>query len=307
MNIKPLVNTIGKSLSKNSPTILTGLSVAGVITTTVLAVKVTPKAKDILDDYQEKRVEKEVNRLCDEHKEKGTSNISLDDIIDEAETNVGKIPKIDVIKLTWKCYLPVAISAAATIACIIGSHSISSSRNAALVGLYSLSEKALKEYKDELLKLEDGKEKLQEVQEKIAQKQVDGKSKARHGKKKNSEDSKDEVPKTVEEKDILVTGCGDDLCMDSITGRLFTASREYIRECINDLKEESLRNGGTPISVNDVFYKYGLRSMRMWDFLGWNEDNPLEVAFASTLTDKGRPCLVINYVNFPEYDFERVN
>jgi hypothetical protein len=38
---------------KNSPTILTGLGVAGLISTTVMAVRVTPKALNMLSELQD--------------------------------------------------------------------------------------------------------------------------------------------------------------------------------------------------------------------------------------------------------------
>ena len=40
---------VGNSLVKNSPTILTGVSVAGLLTTVAMAVTATPKAIEILD------------------------------------------------------------------------------------------------------------------------------------------------------------------------------------------------------------------------------------------------------------------
>lgn len=47
-------------VSKHSPEILTGLGVASMITSTVFAVKATPKAIKLIEE-EEKRQEKEVN------------------------------------------------------------------------------------------------------------------------------------------------------------------------------------------------------------------------------------------------------
>ena len=69
------------------PSILTGVAVVGVIETTVLAVKATPKAIDILEQMEEKPTKKE-----------------------------------EVIKATWKCYIPSVIACSATIVCILGAN-----------------------------------------------------------------------------------------------------------------------------------------------------------------------------------------
>jgi len=49
MNVKKAAYQMRHLIIKNSPTILTGLAVGGLVTTTVLAVKATPKALDILE------------------------------------------------------------------------------------------------------------------------------------------------------------------------------------------------------------------------------------------------------------------
>lgn len=288
MKLQKAIRTTSKFLSKNSPIILTGLGVAGVIGTTILAIKVTPKAKDILDKEKEKLVEEkatEISRNVPDNEYK-----SMEDIYYEAEDSV-KISKKDIIKMTWKLYVPVALSAASSIACIIGSHAISSKRNAALASLYSLSTAALKEYKDEMLNLEGGKEKVKTIQEKLSQKKVDEKS------------NNDKKPIAESENEIISTGNGDVLCMESITGRLFKSDKESIRMAVNDLMED-LINSGTVISFNDWTQLLGLRNTSMGDFLGWNMDNTLDVQFDSCLTENGKPCLVINYTNLPQFDFE---
>ena len=45
--------SFGKSVSKHSPEILTGIGIAGSITTTVLAIKATPKAVRLVDQKKE--------------------------------------------------------------------------------------------------------------------------------------------------------------------------------------------------------------------------------------------------------------
>lgn len=48
-NIKAAYNAMKKSTIKHSPEILTGIGIAGMVTTTVMAVRATPKALKLRD------------------------------------------------------------------------------------------------------------------------------------------------------------------------------------------------------------------------------------------------------------------
>ena len=52
-NISALFKDVKMAMSKHSPEILTGLGIAGMITTTILAVKATPKALELIEDKKE--------------------------------------------------------------------------------------------------------------------------------------------------------------------------------------------------------------------------------------------------------------
>jgi hypothetical protein len=133
--------TIQKSITKHSPEILMGLGVAGMLTTTVLAVKATPKALRLIEERK---------------KEEGTEKLSA------AET----------VKTTYKCYLPAAGVALVSTGCLIGSASISVRRNAALATAYKIVETGYKEYKEQVIEtLGEKKEEL--IREAIIQKKID--------------------------------------------------------------------------------------------------------------------------------------
>ena len=53
MNVQSMTKNLTTQINKNSPTILTGLSVAGLISTTILAVRATPEAMELI---QEERI-----------------------------------------------------------------------------------------------------------------------------------------------------------------------------------------------------------------------------------------------------------
>lgn len=135
MDIKKLRTNVVNAISDKSPEILIGFGLAGMLTSTVLAVKATPKALDILE--QEDR----------------------------------ELSKVDKVKLTWKCYAPAAIGYCASAACIIGANSVNSKRNAVLAGAYKISEAALLEYRDKVTEVL-GEEKEKEIRDSIAEDRV---------------------------------------------------------------------------------------------------------------------------------------
>jgi hypothetical protein len=121
--------------SKHSPEILTGIGIAGMITTTVLAVKATPKALKLMDDA---RYDKEEDLTVPEK-----------------------------VKVTWKCYIPATLLGLASVGCLIGANSVNLRRKAALATAYKLSETALAEYKEKVIETV-GEEKAKDIRSAIA-------------------------------------------------------------------------------------------------------------------------------------------
>ncbi len=138
-NLSSIVSSVKSFTNKHAPEILTGLGVAGMITTTVLAVKATPKAIRILEEKKQKQ-----------------------------ET----ITKVEIVKSCWKCYVPAVITGAMSAACIIGANSVNARRYAALTTAYKLSETALTEYKEKVIET-IGEKKEQTVLDKVAAKNIE--------------------------------------------------------------------------------------------------------------------------------------
>lgn len=129
------------SVVKHSPAILTGLGIAGLLTTTVLAVRATPKAlKNIEAAKQEKNKE--------------------------------KLTPVETVKATWKCYLPATLTATTSVVCLVGAHSVHMRRHAALATAYKISETALAEYREKVVET-IGEKKEQLIKEKIDKDHVD--------------------------------------------------------------------------------------------------------------------------------------
>ena len=141
IKFKPLIKTIRSGLAKHSPAILTAFGITGMIGTTVLAVKATPKALDLIENKKE-------------------------------ELDKDGLTVVETVKATWKCYVPAAITCATSAACLIGASSVHTKRNAALATAYKLSESALIEYRDKVVET-IGEKKEQSVRDAIAKDHVE--------------------------------------------------------------------------------------------------------------------------------------
>lgn len=142
-NMAALFKDLRTAVSKHSPELLTGLGIAGMITTTVLAVKATPKALDLIE---EKREELE---------------------LPPSE----RLHPAEIIKAAWKPYIPAAVTGVTSVACLIGASSVNSKRNAALATAYNLSATALAEYKEKVLETV-GEKKEQIIRNKVAEERI---------------------------------------------------------------------------------------------------------------------------------------
>ena len=135
LNIGKFFGTIPVVLKKHSPEILTGIGIAGLFITPVLAVKATPKALERIEEEKSKKW-------------------------------VDKLTPVETVKATWKCYIPAATSAVTSAACIIGANTVHARRIAALTTAYTMSESTLREYKEKVLET-IGEKKEQVIRDEI--------------------------------------------------------------------------------------------------------------------------------------------
>lgn len=136
-----LLKRTGGVLHQNSPAIFAGVAIAGVVGTTVMAVRATLKARDIIDE---------------------ASYVDPDDNEEVVEPTVR-----ETIALTWKCYIPVVLGAGLTIGAVVAAHTISARRNAILAGLLTTSQQALEEYQKKTEEIV-GHSKSEKIKEGIA-------------------------------------------------------------------------------------------------------------------------------------------
>lgn len=256
-NFTALAKTIKSTVTKRSPEILTGMGIAGMITTTVLAVKATPKALEIMEEEKMRRYKAY-----------------------EDET----LKPVDVIKLTWKCYVPAAITGITSTACLIGANSVSARRTAAIAAAYQLSEATLSEYHEKVIET-IGEKKEKAVREKIAEERV----------KKNP----------VTKSEVFITNTGDTLFLEPISKRYFKSDIELVRRAENNLNKQMLHGISGFVSLSDLYDEIDLEHTEISDDLGWNVDRLIEIDFYPVLTDDGKPCISLEYKNAPKYNFDQ--
>lgn len=249
--IPKAAKTVWLAAKKHSPELLTGIGIAGMVTTVVLAVRATPKAL----------------RLIDEKK------------ADIPEEN---IPQIEAVKAAWKVYVPAVLTGILSTICLIGANSVNQRRNAAIAAAYSLSESALKEYREKVVET-IGERKEQAIRDDIAKDKI--------------------IENPVRE--VIVSDRGSTLCYDSLSGRYFKSDIEKLRRIVNDLNRRM--RDEMFISLNDFYCAVDnpdLGPTKLGDMLGWNIDKGyIDLNFSSQLTMDGTPCLVLDYTVVPEYEY----
>lgn len=140
-NLSQVATDMRNGLVKHTPELLTGFGIAGMVTSTVLAVKATPKALRLIEHEKEVR-------------------------------EVEELTPVETVKAAWKCYIPAAVTGVASIACLIGANRVSSKRHALLATAYKLTESAFADYREKVVETV-GEKKEQAVRDRVHKERVE--------------------------------------------------------------------------------------------------------------------------------------
>lgn len=268
-NVTKLLNTAKHVMKKRSPEILTGIGIAGMVTTVVLAVKATPKAMELIEE-EKKFKEKEAH-------EGGIFS-------KEDEGYAFNLTPIETVKAAWKPYIPAAVTGVASVACLIGANSVHVRRNAALATAYQLSTTALADYREKVVET-IGEKKETTIRDKVAKKQIE-----------------ENPPET---STIIMTGKGNTLIYDSHSDRYFRSDIDKIRNAVLTLNEKMINGSEMFVSLNDFYDEIGLKHTDTGDMIGWRIDRgKIDIRYSAQLTDDNEPCIVLDHLMPPDYGFD---
>lgn len=242
MNLKVISKAAATFFAKNGKHVVTVVSVAGVITTAVLASKATVESNAICQD--------EICRRNDKACEAALNGK------EEVEYYDDRLPLKDTISLCWKKWLPCAMSAATTISCILWGNKIREKEIASLAALASYKIAEMQEYK----KAVEGNtsEDIQNAIDKAFEK-----NKAENAYAKASENGT-----------IIETGHGTTICIDPITGQVFHASKEFIEECLVDFCNELFTAYDNELPYSRFIELMGGNATKAGDLFIYTSENP---------------------------------
>lgn len=254
----------GRVLRKASPTILTCIGAVGVVATAVLAVRATPKAMELIQAGSRKNHEGDPYAAT----------------------------KAEMVKSCWKCYVPAAVTGAATIVCIFGANVLNHRQQASLASAYALLNRSYNDYKRKLKELY-GKEAHDNIMKALA------------------------VEKS---KDVYIHNCGflcdspldfedaeeeERLFYDPFSKRYFQSTIGRVLQAEYHLNRNFALMGGC-IGVNDFYEFLGIDTVKeLEDYGWWVSDDLYWVDFnhVKTVVDDGLngeiPCYIVEMVFEP--------
>lgn len=202
---------------------------------------------------------------------------------EKKERKVDELKPIEVVKVAWKPYIPVVVTCGVSVACILGGCSKKHKRMSALAAAYKLSEQTFSDYKSKVIEtIGEKKEKI--IKDKVNEERV----------KKNP----------VSNNQVIVTNRGDTLCYDYLSGRYFRSDISKIERTINILNQRMMVE--MYVSLTDLYLELGIEKTGVSDELGWRiDDGLIEFNPSSQIADDGTPCIVLDFVAAPKYDYDR--
>jgi hypothetical protein len=187
-----------KFVTDNSPGILTGLGVAGAVTTAILAGRAGFRVgMDASTQYHEAVREGE-----DAHE-----NLPLPEHLLENK---------HLVKTYWKEFIPAGVSGAVTVTAIVAANSIGSRRAAAITAAFKLSEKLSEEYKEKVVKTL-GLQKEEKMRSELAAEKMNANPPA---------------------AGMIIVAGSDVLFLDELSGRYFQSQVDTVRKAVNEINHK---------------------------------------------------------------------
>jgi len=223
-------------LKQSSPAILTCIGAIGVVATSVMAVKATPKALSLIDDELCNRATKLVSGE--------THNLSIENL-----------SMVETIQLIWRCYIPAALVGLSTITCIFGANVLNKRNQASLVSAYSLLNQSYQRYRKAANTVygEDADAQIKAQAAKDIYVSADGYS--------TYSPDLDKASEKV-------------LFHDVYSQRYFTSTMASVLNAQYHLNRNLQLRG--EVSINEFYEFLGIDKIESGDLVGWSMDNLIE-------------------------------
>ena len=241
------------SLKRASPTILSCIAAIGTVATAVLAVKATPKAIEYIQ-----------------------MNTGYN------HDGVMEVPsKEEIVKATWKNYIPAAAVGLGTILCILSANGLNRKQQATITSAYVLLENAYKEYKNKLKDIY-GEETDTEVRKAVAKDNYTG--------------------------DPDVTD-GKLLFYDEYSNRYFERTMEEVIDAEYHLNREFILEGD--VKLNKFYELLALPGTELGAVVGWDCESAaaffgyqwIDFEHDLVVMDDGLECYIIHMPFAPTREF----
>ena len=241
--------------SKNSPVLLLAAGISGLLASDILTATATVKAVHKIDAIKYER-------------------------------DTAFLGKKEIVKATWKYYIPVVLTASTGVGCLMFSNKLTNEKNSAVVAAYGASQTMLSNYIKKNKEI-GGEENHTKVVKSMAEETV------------NAEDNHIIVP------------VGQVLCYDAQTGLLFPSTRNDILQAVNSINSNLLTE--MYISYGDFCYELGIEIGLVGDTIGWSVESVPQHDLiracldGSGVTKDGQPYMIVDFDIRPSGDFDSKN
>ncbi len=212
----------------------------------------------------------------------GYSTVKAVRLVDNKRKELGRddLTAQEYVETCWKVYVPPFVIETVSAVCLVESLKESNKRNAALMTAYTLSENAMRLYKDKVIETV-GEKKEQEIRDKVADEQL----------------KQAQIPSNT----VNMVGPGEILCYEPITKQIFITSINKPQRIANELNADMI-SGEDYMGINDLCIAFGIKPDPNFDDVGWNvikngRRGLISVSFGHMIEDKG--ALVLCYENPP--------
>lgn len=242
------MNNLQRFVKKNSSNILTVATAAGMITTTILAVKATPKALELI------KAEEDVRKITKTTTLYADNQPYTTEVVEEAP----KLTPLEIVKVAWKPYVPAIAMGALTLTCLFGMNYLNRKTQASLISAYAVLEKSYRQYREKCIEMYNTDTDI-DIKQKIA---------------------KSNFYKNIEIED------GKELFFDYTSMQYFESTMDEVKEALDTINE-TLSDSGF-VYLNDFYELLGIPLVDYGYNLGWFSDiGTLKLDYEKTELDDG--------------------